>query len=92
MIVLPHETDFNGRYIAEKILEEYPDNSTGFDLRKGDFCNMIERGIIDSFTVVTNALDDACSVASMILTTEAAIVKDKIYIAPALSSYAKEPF
>lgn len=46
----------------------------------GEFCNMIERGVIDSFTVVTNALDDACSVASMILTTEAAIVKDKVYI------------
>lgn len=35
MMVLPHETDFNGRYIVEKILEDYPDNLTGFDLRKG---------------------------------------------------------
>ena len=40
---------------------------------------MMERGVIDSFKVVSTALDDACSVGGMILTTEAAVVKDKIY-------------
>ena len=45
----------------------------GFDASKGDFPNMIERGIIDPAKVVRTALENAASVAVMILTTESLV-------------------
>ena len=46
----------------------------GYNARTGKFVNMIEDGIIDPTKVTRIALENAASVASMILTTECAIV------------------
>ena len=46
---------------------------TGFDALNGTYVNMIEAGIIDPVKVVRSALQNAVSVASMILTTETLI-------------------
>lgn len=48
----------------------------GFDALNGCYCNMKEHGIIDPTKVARSALQNAASVASMILTTEC-IVTDK---------------
>lgn len=48
----------------------------GFDARLGIFVNMIEMGIIDPTKVVITALQDAASIASLILTTEAVLVEE----------------
>jgi len=42
----------------------------GFDASKGEYCDMIERGIIDPLKVTRSALENASSIANMILTTE----------------------
>ena len=48
----------------------------GFDAKNEKFVNMVEAGIVDPTRVTRSALENAASVASMILTTEA-VVADK---------------
>ena len=45
----------------------------GFDAEKGEFANMKERGIMDPAKVARAALENAASIASMVLTTESLI-------------------
>lgn len=46
----------------------------GYDARSGKFTDMIEAGIIDPVKVTRNALQNAASIAGLLLTTEALIV------------------
>ena len=50
----------------------------GFDAAKGEYVDMQSNGIMDPTKVVRCALIDAASVASMILTTNAVIVDEKV--------------
>ena len=62
--------------VVTKVLE----NSNihfGYDALKGDYCDMMERGIIDPTKVTRFALLNAASVASTLLTTEA-LVAEKV--------------
>lgn len=59
--------------IVGKIYDE-PDFNKGYDSSKGQFTDMIAAGIIDPFKVVKNGLVDAAGVASLLATTECAIV------------------
>ena len=61
----------NGDVIVEKV-KESPSN-IGYDARKDTFVNMKENGIIDPTKVTRTALENAVSISSMILTTDAAI-------------------
>jgi chaperonin GroEL len=58
----------------------------GYDASKDDFGNMVERGIIDPAKVTRTALENAASVAVMILTTECLVAdlpeKDKPSMPP----------
>jgi chaperonin GroEL len=49
--------------------------TAGFDAQKEEFVDMIEAGIIDPTKVVRTALQDAASVAGLLLTTEAMIAE-----------------
>ncbi|MBU6449363.1 MAG: chaperonin GroEL [Rhodospirillales bacterium] len=64
----------DGAVIAGKVLEngEY---TFGFDAQSGEYKNMVSAGIIDPTKVVRTALQDAASVASLIITTEAGVVE-----------------
>lgn len=46
---------------------------TGFNAATGEWVDMIETGIIDPVKVTRSALQNAASVASLILTTEAVV-------------------
>jgi chaperonin GroEL len=50
------------------------DNKTGWDFAKGEKADMLERGIIDPVKVTKSALMNSTSAASVLLTTEAAVV------------------
>ena len=50
------------------------DTNFGYNARTGAYVNMIETGIIDPSKVTRVALQNAASVASMIMTTECAVV------------------
>lgn len=49
-------------------------DSFGFDALKNEYTDMIKSGIVDPAKVTRSALENAASVASMLLTTEAAVV------------------
>ena len=67
---------FEGSIVVDKLLEANVQNH-GFDASVGEYCNMTERGIIDPTKVVRTAITDSCGVASLMITTEAAIVQVK---------------
>lgn len=60
-----------GSVIVEKVKAEEP--GMGFDAFNGDYKVMIDAGIVDPTKVTRSALQNAASVAAMILTTEAAV-------------------
>ncbi len=53
------------------------DLAFGFDASKGEYVNLIERGVIDPAKVVRVALEDAASVSGLMSTTECMIVDKK---------------
>lgn len=61
-----------GSIIVEKVKAEEP--GIGFDALNEKYVNMLEAGIADPTKVTRSALQNAASVASMVLTTEAAVV------------------
>lgn len=47
----------------------------GFDAELGEYCHMMERGIVDPVKVTRSALENAGSIAGMMLTTQAVITE-----------------
>ncbi len=64
----------DGSVVVGKLLES-KDANFGFDAQKGEYVNMIKAGIIDPTKVVRTALQDAASVAGLLITTEAMIAE-----------------
>ena len=63
----------NGAIVVEKCKEK----QLGYDALNNQYVDMFEYGIVDPAKVTRSALENAASVASMLLTTEAAIVDVK---------------
>lgn len=73
-----------GSIVVGKIQENDSD-SFGFNAQTEEFVNMIEAGIIDPTKVVRTALQDAASVAGLLITTEAMVAElPKKEAAPAM--------
>ncbi|SDG42283.1 chaperonin GroEL [Roseospirillum parvum] len=64
----------DGAVIVGKVLE-LNDDAMGYDAQSGEFVNLIEKGIIDPTKVVRCALQDAASVAGLLVTTEAMVAE-----------------
>jgi chaperonin GroEL len=64
----------DGSIIVGKLLES-KDTSYGYDAQKGEFTNMVQAGIIDPTKVVRHALQDAASIAGLLITTEAMVAE-----------------
>jgi len=62
-----------GSIIVEHLKEQKP--GWGFDVLRGDFVDMFKAGIVDPAKVVRSALQNAASVAGLMLTTEAMVVE-----------------
>jgi chaperonin GroEL len=62
----------DGAVVAGKLMESN-DSNFGFDAQKLDYCDMIKTGIIDPAKVVRCALQDAASVAGLLITTECVV-------------------
>lgn len=65
----------NGGVVVGKLLE-HKDKNFGFNAQDMQYVDMIQAGIIDPAKVVRTALQDAASVASLIITTETLIVDE----------------
>ena len=71
-----------GSVIVEKIKNS--EKGVGFDALNERYVNMIEAGIVDPTKVVRSALQNAASVAAMLLTTEAAVTDEPKKEEPAM--------
>ncbi len=65
----------DGSVVVGKLLEQ-TDTNYGYDAQNGAYCDMVKSGIVDPVKVVRTALQDAASVASLLITTEA-LIADK---------------
>jgi chaperonin GroEL len=64
----------DGNIVAAKVLEEKT-ASYGYDARNDKFCDMVREGIIDPTKVVRSALQNAASVATLLLTSDALVAE-----------------
>ncbi len=64
----------DGAVIAGKVLD-HGEYNWGFDAQTGEFKDMVDAGIIDPTKVVRTALQDAASVAGLLVTTEAMVAE-----------------
>ncbi|MEN8445164.1 MAG: chaperonin GroEL, partial [Cyanobacteria bacterium J06555_13] len=62
----------NGAVVAERVKEK--DASIGYNAAENTFVNMLEAGIVDPAKVTRSALQNAASIAAMVLTTECIVV------------------
>ena len=77
-----------GAVIISKIKESKP--GVGFDALKEEYVDMMQAGILDPVKVTRSALQNATSVASELLTTEAAVVEIKDPAADAAAAQAAQ--
>jgi chaperonin GroEL len=61
----------DGAVVVKRVLEGK--DSFGYDAEAGEFCDLMERGIIDPTKVTRFALQNAASVATVLLTTDALV-------------------
>ncbi|KPK11981.1 MAG: molecular chaperone GroEL [Anaerolineae bacterium SG8_19] len=76
---LAQNAGYKGEVVVEnvrKVQQERGDNQVGFNVLTGEYVNMVQAGIIDPAKVTRGALENAASIAAMILSTEA-LVTDK---------------
>jgi len=78
---ISHNAGFEGSIVIDRL--KNAEVGTGFNAATGEWVNMIEEGIIDPVKVSRSALQNAASVASLILTTEAVVANKPEPIAPA---------
>src|SRR6516165_3419359 len=64
----------DGSIVVGKLLDS-KDVNYGYDAQKGEFTDMVRAGIIDPTKVVRHALQDAASVAGLLITTEAMVAE-----------------
>ena len=68
---IAHNAGFEGSIVIDRL--KNAELGTGFNAATGEWVNMIDQGIIDPVKVSRSALQNAASVASLILTTEAVV-------------------
>jgi chaperonin GroEL len=76
---IAENSGFEGSVVVNKILENKSE-TFGFDAQSEDYVDMLDKGIVDPAKVVRAALQDAASVAGLLVTTEAMVAevpKDK---------------
>jgi chaperonin GroEL len=64
----------DGSIVVGKILEK-DTYAYGFNAQDGEYTNLVSKGIIDPTKVVRSALQDAASVAGLLITTEATVAE-----------------
>ena len=78
---IAYNAGYEGSIVIDRL--KHAEAGTGFNAATGEWVNMIEAGIIDPVKVSRSALQNAASVASLILTTEAVVANKPEPAAPA---------
>ncbi len=71
---IAYNAGVEGSIVVGKLLEQ-KDHNFGYDAQNGEYVDMVKAGIIDPVKVVRHALQDAASVAGLLITTEATIAE-----------------
>ena len=71
---IAENSGFDGAVVAGKLLESN-DANYGFDAQNEEYTDLVKAGIIDPTKVVRTALQDAASVAGLLITTEALVAE-----------------
>ncbi|HEX8827604.1 MAG TPA: chaperonin GroEL [Xanthobacteraceae bacterium] len=71
---IAENSGFEGSVVVNKILENKSE-TFGFDAQSEDYVDMLDKGIVDPAKVVRAALQDAASVAGLLVTTEAMVAE-----------------
>ncbi|HFR3702803.1 TPA: chaperonin GroEL [Streptococcus suis] len=79
---IAYNAGYEGSVVIDKL--KHSELGTGFNAATGEWVNMMEEGIIDPVKVTRSALQNAASVASLILTTEAVVANKPEPAAPAM--------
>jgi chaperonin GroEL len=79
--IIAENAGMDGSIVVGKLMDK--DNANwGFDAQTGEFVDMVKAGIIDPTKVVRLALQDAASVAGLLITTEAMVAEKPAPKAP----------
>jgi chaperonin GroEL len=70
---IAENTGLDGAVVADEIKQK-PTNQ-GYDARAGKYCDLVKEGIIDPTKVVRSALQNAASIAGLMLTTEVLVTR-----------------
>ncbi len=91
---LAENAGFDGAVVVQEVRRAQKEKNNlniGFDVLAEDYGDMVEKGIIDPAKVTRSALENAASIAAMILTTEALVTdlpeKEKPAAAPQMPEY-----
>jgi len=75
LATIAENTGFNGAVVVAEVLQR--DDGIGFDANTGQYVDMLKAGIIDPTKVTRTALQNAASIASLLLTTETLVTEIK---------------
>ena len=75
MRIIAENAGLDGAVVVEKVRQNHDGkfSTTGYDVVDNIYVDMLSAGIIDPAKVTRSAIENACSIASMILTTEALV-------------------
>lgn len=73
LVLIVKNAGYSGEAVLEKVREGEGD--WGFDAERGVYCHMIQAGIVDPVKVTRSALENAGSIAGLMLTTDAIITE-----------------
>ena len=73
----------DGAVIAGKILD-HQEYNWGYDAQTGEFKDLVKAGIVDPTKVVRTAIQDAASIAGLLVTTEAMVAEKPEKKTPAM--------
>jgi chaperonin GroEL len=75
MRMIAQNAGLDGAVVIEKVrmLHGTNQSNVGYDVLENDYVDMLEAGIIDPVKVTRSAVENACSIAAMILTTSALV-------------------
>ena len=71
--LIAHNAGHEGAVVVERIRSE--GDGRGFNAADGEWVDMVKAGIIDPAKVTRSALQNAASIAALVLTTESAVVE-----------------
>ena len=78
LMLISDNAGHEGQVVLEAVRNGKDD--WGFDADKGEYCNLIEAGIVDPVKVTRSALENAGSIAGMMMTTQAIVTEIPVFV------------